>query len=185
MPPTATLMYARSLDLVHSTRHIVPSWGCGKGLGVESRFVGTRDYSVMLAVPVAVRFLQDWRSDRGESAAEYCHRLACEAARQLSRAWGTDAAWPCASELVATQCMVRLPFDSVDDCPGRPASAQSLRTVLRDEHKVEAAVGHFEGVGTFVRLSFAVYNTLRDIDRLERAVLLEATRRRGAAGDAR
>ena len=66
----------------------------------------------MLAVPAAVHFLQSWRSDRGESAAEFCHRRVCEAALQLSRAWGTDSLWPCERELVATQCMVRLPFDS-------------------------------------------------------------------------
>lgn len=177
MAPTVTIMYARSRDLVSSTRHIVPSWSCGKGLGVESRFAGTRDYSAMLAVPAAVHFLQSWRSDRGESAAEFCHRRVCEAALQLSRAWGTDSLWPCERELVATQCMVRLPFDSAEDCPGRPASSQSLRTVLREAHRVEAAVGHFEAMGTFVRLSFAVYNSQHDIDRLERAVLLEAQRR--------
>lgn len=47
-----------------------------------------------------------------------------------------------------------------------------LRTTLREDYDIEAAIGNFgDGNGSFVRLSYAVYNQSRDISRLRDAVM--------------
>lgn len=169
-PPTATLVWAASAKMMQETCHPIPSWHWGKGLPVESLFPGTRDFSAPLAVPAAVEYLNSWRSDKNETSAEFCHRRVLKSAKELADAWGTggELAPP---ELVSTQAMVRLPPTlKVDDVPGRPGLG--VRASLRDRYCVEAAIGNFGNtVGAWVRLSYAVYNTQRDIDRLKNGVL--------------
>ena len=43
----------------------------------------------------------------------------------------------------------------------------------RSKYGVEAAVLHFEGYGTFLRLSYGVYNNMEDILKLANAVMKE------------
>jgi len=171
-PSTATIVHAARAGLMRETGHPVVSWGWGAGLAAESPFPGTRDCSAMLAVPAAMSYLAAWRSPLGETSHEFCRRRVLGAARELAAAWGTEDAWDAADEeLVATQAMVRLPPSlHVNDVPGQPGVG--VRAVLRDRFGVEAAIGNFGGdVGAYVRLSFAVYNTQEDIDRLRDAIL--------------
>ena len=84
------------------------------------------------------------------------------------RSWGTEDYLP-PRELVATQCMVRLPLElRCADVPGQPGGG--LRDELRLRFSVEAAIGNF-AQGGYVRLSYAVYNTQEDVERLKDAVL--------------
>ena len=65
--------------------------------------------------------------------------------------------------------MVRLPLDlRCEDVPGQPGPG--LRDELRSRFKVEAAIGSFKQ-GGYVRLSFAVYNSQEDVERLRDAIL--------------
>ena len=79
------------------------------------------------------------------------------------------------SSMVATQAMVRLPEDlKVVDRPGYVSNTaeKPIREILRDEYGIEAAVGNFgEDKGSFIRLSYGVYNTEEDIQRLSDAIL--------------
>ena len=188
-PSTVSALYARDAALMRTTSHPITSWDWKKGIVREAQFPGTRDISAMIALPAAVEYLRAWRSniagggDHGSSgisdgemmnSAEYCHARVREAAAQLRFVWGTEDEDPAArmySGLVATQEMVMLPRDLVvDDNPGMPGGG--LRSLLRDEFKVEAAIGNFgEEKGSYVRLSFAVYNSARDVKRLRDAVM--------------
>lgn len=158
---------------MRDTRHPIVSWAWGQGLASECQFPGTRDFSAFLAVPAAMEYLSTWRSPSGETSREFCHRRVLESGRELADAWGTVdlCSGSLEAELVATQCMVRLPPELVvDDRPGEPSAG--VRARLRDEFGVEAAIGQFGGeLGAWVRLSYGVYNTEDDIARLRDGVL--------------
>ena len=166
-----TLIYAASSSLMKSTTHPITSWAWGQGLASESLFPGTRDFSAILSVPVAMEFLSSWRSTLGETSVEYCHRRVIESAHLLARAWNTETLTPLDPDLIATQAMVRLPVNlRVDDVPGVPGVG--IRALLRSKYKVEAAIGNFgPDIGAFIRLSFAIYNTNEDIERLRDGIL--------------
>ena len=88
----------------------------------------------------------------------------------LTSAWGTELTTR--EELVSTQAMVPLPPDlQVTDVPGQPSAG--LRATLRERFKIEAATGNFgPDIGSFIRLSFGVYNRMEEIERLRDAILL-------------
>lgn len=167
-PSTATIMYAASAELMLDTGHPITSWHWQQGLHTEAQFTGTRDYSAMLAVPAAMNYLSQWRSDKNETTSVYCHRRVMESARYLCSAWQTPLSTP--EELVASQYMVPLPDQlTVDDKPGQPGAG--VRATLRQRYDVEAAIGNFGRQGNFVRLSYAVYNCPSDVERLAEAIL--------------
>ena len=153
-----------------STPHVVPSWHAGRGLLVESRWPGTRDFASALAVPTALSYLDGWRSADGLTASEYNREGWKCAAATLSEAWGVA---PAVSDPALTGCgmgMVRLPptLDLSADAPGQPSTG--VRSTLRARYGIEAAVGGFGVEGGFLRLSHAVYTTDDDIERLRDAV---------------
>lgn len=174
-PSTVSALHARDAELMKTTGHPITSWDWKEGLAREAAFPGTRDFSAMMALPAAVDYLHAWRSPEGLHAAAYCHARVREAAAQLRFVWGTEDEDPAArmdSGLVATQEMVMLPRELVvDDAPGTPGGG--LRAQLREEYNVESAIGNFgeDKGGAYVRLSFAVYNSARDVKRLRDAVM--------------
>lgn len=88
------------------------------------------------------------------------------------------------AELVATQCMVKLPRQlRVTDTPGaKTANGSGVRDQLRSRFGVEAAIAQFpKAGGAWIRLSYAVYNTQDDIDRLLHGVLQILAEQQGAA----
>jgi selenocysteine lyase/cysteine desulfurase len=174
-PSTVSALHARDAALMRTTGHPITSWDWKEGLAREAAFPGSRDFSAMMALPAAVDYLHAWRSPEGMRAEAYCHARVREAAAQLRFVWGTEDEDPAAgmrSGLVATQEMVMLPRELVVyDTPGTPGDG--LRGLLRDEYNVEAAIGNFgpDKGGAYVRLSFAVYNSARDVKRLRDAVM--------------
>jgi len=141
----------------------------------ESLFPGTRDFSAFLAVPAAIEYLQKWEND-GLNSQQFCHKRVIEAADKLRFEWNTEyvdfgETGAMEDSMIATQAMVRLPDDLVvHDVPGEVG--KGVRDVLREEYQIECAIGNFgEDKGSFVRLSFGVYNHSKDIRRLSNAVL--------------
>lgn len=152
--------------------HPITSWAWGQGLAEEALFPGTRDFSAMTAVPAAVEYLNTWQSAvEGQSSAVYCHNQVQRAANLLRDAWGTTHLDPPVDDaLVATQAMVRLPPGlHVTDKPGQVS--RGVRDALRQDYQIEAAVGNFGDRGNFLRLSWAVYNDMSEIERLAKAIL--------------
>ena len=168
-PSPVSCLYAKE-GLMESTPHVIPSWHAGSGLVKESRWSGTRDYAPFVAVPAALEYLKTWRSIDGLSAIEYNKEGWKSAAKMLSEAWGVEL--PSSSECSAALGMVRLPpsLDLSNDQPGRPSTGPGVRSTLRDEYSIEAAVGGFGDKGGFLRLSHAVYNNDEEFERLRDAV---------------
>ena len=170
VPSTATIFWSPHCPHM---RHPITSWAWGQGLAQETLFPGTRDFSAMAAVPAAVDYLQTWRSDDGQlCSADYCHGQVLKAAEVLRRAWGVDDEHDATTDesLVATQAMVRLPPQlSVTDRPGQVS--RGVRDRLREDYQIEASVGNFGDKGNYLRLSWAIYNDMREIERLGQAIL--------------
>ena len=172
-PSTSTILWSKHLP---NTKHPIVSWAWGEGMSEESLFPGTRDFSSYLAVPAAIEYLNKWEND-GMNSQEYCHYRVSEAADKLRFEWNTEYLeegqqnGEMEDSLIATQAMVRLPDELiVNDVPGQVG--KGVRDVLREEYNIEAAIGNFgDDKGSFVRLSFGVYNHSKDIRRLSNAVL--------------
>ena len=138
----------------------VISWGLGQGLSAEFDLTGTRDPSPFLAAPEAIAF---FRSLGVEAVRAYNHGLAWEAARHLSRRWGTKLGME--EEMVGTMATVQLP----DRMGSTPEDAARLRDALLFEDRIEIQL-HAWRDRLWVRVSAQVYNDVRDIDRLAAAV---------------
>ena len=167
-PPAVAVMHGNQ-EAMESMRHVVPSWHVGSGLSRESRWVGTRDYASFQAVPHALAYLNEWRSEEGLTAPAYNAVGWRDAAAMLCDAWSVEL--PASSDCSASMGMVPLPraLDLSNDLPGQPSAG--VRAVLRERYGIEAAVGGFGEDGGFLRLSHAVYNTDEDFARLRDAVL--------------
>jgi len=138
----------------------VISWGLDQGFSAEFDLTGTRDPSPFLAAPEAIAFLRDLGVD---AVRTYNHGLAWEAARLLSRRWGTKLGM--GEEMVGTMATVPLPErlgSSQDD-------AARLRDALLFEDRIEIQL-HAWRDRLWVRVSAQVYNDIHDIERLASAV---------------
>lgn len=138
----------------------VISWGLDQGFSAEFDLTGTRDPSPFLAAPEAIAFLRDLGVDEVRT---YNHDLAWEAARLLSRRWGTKLGM--GEEMVGTMATVPLPerLGSTQD------DAARLRDALLFEDRIEIQL-HAWRDRLWVRVSAQVYNDIRDIERLASAV---------------
>lgn len=179
--PTSTVFYTRTPALMQQLVHVVPSWNSrhATGLAQSSLWEGTKDFSARLSVPQSVQYLQTWRSSNNETSFQYSHRLVLAARDYLSDLWNTKTEYYPADELCGTMAMVKLPFVSEPDGPVAAAEGvRSLREELREDFNIEAGVVHFPKMGgTYVRLSFAVYNVWEDVVRFGEAVLAVGERR--------
>lgn len=194
-PHTSCAVYAKSEALMRGTKHVIPSWNSGKGLISEASWSGTRDYSSFFVVPDAVDFLKSWRGiceSSGEviGAEKYCSENLLQARNVLQTWWRTGNDYSASDDICSNMCMVKLPFDTPADAPHgsskrnsgsgsgsdsdrRRSATTPLRQILREKYNVEAAISHFEGYGSFVRLSIGVYNTMEDVLKLANAVMSE------------
>lgn len=110
---------------------------------------------------------------------EHCWRECKIAANLLAEGWGTTQ-WlgQFAEEMWGCVRMVKLPAALDED---QWDSEMDLRSTLRARFGVEANVAWYaNGGGYFLRLSFAVYNSVRDVEKLRDAVL-ELVRERAVA----
>ena len=138
----------------------VISWGLDQGLSAEFDLTGTRDPSPFLAAPEAIAF---FRSLGVDAVRAYNHGLAWEAARLLSRRWGTKLGM--GEEMVGTMATVPLP----ERLGSTPDHAARLRDALLFEDRIEIQL-HAWRDRLWVRVSAQVYNDLKDIERLASAV---------------
>jgi len=138
----------------------VISWGLDQGFSAEFDLTGTRDPSPFLAAPEAIAFLRDLGVD---DVRAHNHDLAWEAARLLSRRWGTKLGM--GEEMVGTMATVPLP----ERLGSTQEDAARLRDALLFEDRIEIQL-HAWRDRLWVRVSAQVYNDIRDIERLASAV---------------
>jgi isopenicillin-N epimerase len=142
---------------IHPT---VVSWALDQGFSAEFDQTGTRDPSAFLAAPEALAFFRDLGVD---AVRAYNHGLAWEAARLLSRRWGTELGM--GEEMVGTMATVPLPGRS----GSKREDAERLRDALLFEDRIEIQL-HAWRDRLWVRVSAQVYNDLEDVERLAAAV---------------
>lgn len=104
-PPVVAFFHAKPHHLSR-LHHPVISHSYGTGLLNESYWVGTRDYSALLAVPKAIRFVKDFFGDL-EFYRKSNHDKVVEMGEMLARSWGTCLGAP--PDLFASMVMVGLP----------------------------------------------------------------------------
>ncbi|XP_074556853.1 putative L-cysteine desulfhydrase 1 [Curcuma longa] len=177
-PPSVAFLHTKKCSSSASClHHPVVSQEYGKGLPLESAWIGTRDYSSQLVVPSVIDFVN--RFDGGILGIRTRnHEKVVEMGMMLAQAWGTFLGSP--PEMCCSMIMVALPgslgVSSEKD-------ALKLRSLLRDEYRVEVPIhyhrpkdtetvlqnGHSDVTG-YVRISYQVYNTVDDYYRLRDAV---------------
>ena len=138
----------------------VISWGLDQGFTTEFDLPGTRDPSSHLAVPAAIRMMEELG---GAEVRKYRHALAWDGARLLAERWGTDFVTP--ESMIGTMATVPLPASkgsTADD-------ATRLRHRLLVEDRIEVQV-HAYRDRLHVRISAEIYNQLDEIERLAAAV---------------
>ena len=131
---------------------LVISHGFGQGFTAEFDWIGTRDPTAWLTVPVAIDLHMEMG---GQFLRERNTLLAQEAARELAARWNTDRG---ASDiLTGSMATVRLPLND-EATPGR---AVALRASLLRDHRIDVVIVAFSG-SLWARVSAQAYNTLAD-----------------------
>jgi isopenicillin-N epimerase len=138
------------------THPLVISHGYGQGFEAEFDWVGTRDPTAWLTIPAAIDY--HFRIG-GPLLRERNTQLARQAAKLLANHWNTERGSEDA--LTGSMSTVRLPLvgEATDE------RALALRSTLRKDHRIDAAVIAFKG-SLWVRLSAQAYNQFNEYERL-------------------
>ncbi|KAK7392182.1 hypothetical protein VNO78_20612 [Psophocarpus tetragonolobus] len=174
-PASVAFLYCKENS--NDVHHPIVSQEYGKGLPVESSWVGMRDYSPQLVVPSILEFVN--RFEGGiEGIMKRNHDGVVKMGTMLAESWGTVLGSP--PELCASMIMVGLPSRlrvmSGDD-------ALMLRLYLRVYHAIEVPV-YYQApkngdrdprdkdgfISGYVRISHQVYNTVDEYHRLKTVI---------------
>lgn len=159
-PKGAAFLYARR-EIQSMLEPLVVSWGFGGNAQFSSgsRFVdffqwtGTRDPSAALAVPDAIKFMEehDWENVRSE-----CHALLTQAVERVCDLVKMPPLYPLDGSFFSQMAIAPLPPE---------AELVVLKARLYDECKVEVPLIQWQH-RKFVRISVQGYNTPDDVDAL-------------------
>jgi isopenicillin-N epimerase len=152
-PKGAAFLWARTESPeIHPT---AISHGLGAGLAAEFDWVGTRDWSACLSVPVALDFHAKLG---GVRLMMRSHDLAGRAASYLAAHFRTTVS--AEGEWHAGMSLIKLP----DFGGSNPEFASTLRARLLDQ-RCDASLSYIDG-STWLRVSAAPYNDFHDFVRL-------------------
>lgn len=104
-PPVVAFFHSKPQHLGR-LHHPVVSHSYQTGLLNETYWVGTRDYSALLAVPAAIKFMKDFFGNL-KTYRQFNHDNVMKMGEMLATAWGTCLGAP--PELFASMVMVGLP----------------------------------------------------------------------------
>jgi isopenicillin-N epimerase len=158
-PKGAAFLYARR-DIQPRVEPYVVSWGYHPlpETTTGSRFIdilqwtGTKDFAAPLAVPAAIRFMEenDWEAVRRD-----CHALLRTALEEIGALTGLPPAYPLDSDFYGQMAVAPLPR----------INAAELKRRLYDEFRVEVPITNWRE-RFFVRISIQAYNSRADVDAL-------------------
>jgi len=159
-PKGAAFLYARR-ELQAVVEPLVVSWGWESDSPGPSKFIdeqewqGTRDVAAYLAVPAAIRFMQehDWPRVQRE-----CHELLRTARAGLAALTRLPPITPDAPAWFAQMAALPIP----------PCDPEALTRRLRDESHIEVPLVKWNE-RQFVRVSIQAYNTREDVAALVQA----------------
>ncbi len=143
----------------------VVSWG-GSLSGRSSRWqddynwLGTRDPAPFLAVPTAIKFLEDIDIDDFRA---HGHTLAKMFRDRLTTAWNVEALIPDDTAWYGTMITIPLPPGPI--LRAKPQAMDPLQTVLWEKHRIEIPVMDWNG-RRHLRVSCHAYNCRADLKRL-------------------
>ena len=175
-PKGSAFLHARR-EVQELLSPLVVSWGWQSDRPGPSRFVdeqqlqGTRDPAAFLAVPAAIRFLEqhDWPAVRRR-----CHDLLAGARRAIGALTGLPPLTPDTPDWYAQMAAFPLP----------PCDGPALKERLYRSYQIEVPVTSWQGLA-FVRVSVQGYTSAADVATLVGALadlLPEVTAGVGAAG---
>jgi isopenicillin-N epimerase len=175
-PKGSAFLHARR-EVQELLTPLVVSWGWQSDRPGPSRFVdeqqlqGTRDPAAFLAVPAAIRFLQehDWPAVRRR-----CHDLLAAARPAIGALTGLPPLTPDSPDWYAQMAAFPLP----------PCDGPALKARLYDAYQIEVPVTSWQGQA-FVRVSVQGYTSAADVAALVGALadlLPEVTAGAGATG---
>jgi len=175
-PKGSAFLHARR-EVQELLSPLVVSWGWQSDRPGPSRFVdeqqlqGTRDPAAFLAVPAAIRFLEqhDWPAVRRR-----CHDLLAGARRAIGALTGLPPLTPDTPDWYAQMAAFPLP----------PCDGPALKERLYRSYQIEVPVTSWQGLA-FVRVSVQGYTSAADVAALVGALadlLPEVTAGVGAAG---
>jgi isopenicillin-N epimerase len=151
-PKGAGFLWARP-ERQEELEPLVLSWDWEEGATFDSRrrWPGTRDPSAWLAVPAAIRFMEehDWDVVRSR-----CHELGLRVRAELSDLFGLEPVTP-AEDSFVQMLAAALP----------PCDVWEIQSRLLDEFAIEALLMELAGV-QLVRVSLQAYNDASDVDAL-------------------
>ena len=168
-PPSAAFLYCRKSPTSLDLHHPVVSSEYGKGLPLESGWVGARDYTAQLVVPDVVDFVNRFEGGLDGIMMRNRERV-LEMGEMLAKSWGTSLG--CPPEMTCSMVMVGLPPSLGIACD---KDAQKLRRHLRENFLIEVPI-YFnvqscgDGVTAYARISHQVYNVEAEYLRLRDAV---------------
>ncbi len=122
----------------------------------EHQFLGTRDIAAFLAVPTAIRFMQEYDWPGVQQA---CHQLIRYAREKVTELTGLLAVVPDTPAWFAQMAVLPIP----------PCDMRLLKRRLYDEFSIEIPPIRWNGQH-FIRLSIQGYNTRTDVTRLVNAL---------------
>ncbi len=149
-------------DMQHLIDPLIVSWGWESDEPSSSQFVdytewqGTRDISAFLAVPAAIRFMEqyDW-----PSIARQCSELLHDFVPQILAATGQPALAANSPDWFTQMASFVIPT----------TDWQGLKTRLHEDYKIEAPTIWWNGQ-TLLRISVNAYNTEEDLRCVARAL---------------
>lgn len=127
-------------------------------------WLGTRDPAPFLAVPAAIRFLQDVGI---ETFRTYTHALARDVRAKLEQRFGRTALLPDSPDWYGS--MIAVPLPSSDYKKPKPNVMHPLQQQLWERYRIEAPVMEYGGQ-YFLRVSCHLYNHQDDVDHLMNAI---------------
>ena len=143
----------------------VVSWG-GSLSGRPSRWqddyywLGTRDPAPFLAVPNAIRFLEDIGL---EAFREHGHTLVKIVRERLINDWNVEALIPDDTPFYGTMITIPLPPGPI--LRAKPHAMDPLQKALWEQHRIECPVMDWNG-RRHLRVSCHAYNSRDDLERL-------------------
>ncbi|WP_062193966.1 aminotransferase class V-fold PLP-dependent enzyme [Anaerolinea thermolimosa] len=159
-PKGAGFLYARP-EMQRLIEPLVVSWGyrnrTGSPLVDYLQWTGTHDPAAALAVPAAIRFMEEYRW--GE-VRKTCHDRLRWTVEHLCALVGKSPLYPLDSDLYYQMAIAPLP---------ETTDLQVLKDRLYDEFQVEVPFIEWNG-NKFVRVSVQGYNTREDVEALCRGL---------------
>ena len=162
-PKGSAFLYARP-EIQNLIEPLVVSWGyhATPDIATGSAFVdflqwtGTRDPSAFLAVPEAIRFMEEhhWDEVRGE-----CHNLLRQAIERICELTSMLPLYPLDSDLYSQMGIAPLPRSDL----------VTLKCRLYDEFHIEVPLTECQD-RQFIRISIQGYNSQADVDALLHAL---------------